>query len=176
MSRKNGQARATIPTTDRAVLAVGGRFLAYFVAFAGVISVIAAKGGFDWLTLGLAKTSISLIAFTGVNAVRSGNLIELPNRILSIDLACTAIFIVALFGALVLAYPVNPRMRLMGLAAGIPLILFANVARIVAVAHVAVISPQAFDFVHDYLFQVGMLLVSAALWAAWLAMARRHAR
>ena len=113
---------------------------------------------------------------TGVWAVAIGPMIFLSSRTLSIDLACTAIHIAALYSALVLAYPVSVRTRLLGVAVGVPIILAANVARLVAGAHLAHAMPGAFDFVHDYLFQVGMILLTVGLWLGWLAYARHHAR
>jgi exosortase/archaeosortase family protein len=161
---------------DRALLGVIGRFAVYFSVFAAVILAIDRVGGWHGLLLGLTWLSTALAHVVGVSAVQSGTLIVLANRTLSIDLPCSAIFIVALYAALVLAYPVSPVQRLRGLALGIPIILVFNVARIVAAAQVALSLPNAFDFFHDYLFQSGMVLVTAVVWASWLSLARRDAR
>jgi archaeosortase B (VPXXXP-CTERM-specific) len=158
------------------LLAIGARFVAYFVLSVIAVTLVAAKGGWEWSRLATARVSATLMSATGVHAVLSGTLIRIPNRILAIDLACTGITIVALYCALILAYPVRWSYRLLGIAIGVPAILLANLVRIVAAAHVSATAPSAFTFVHVYLFQVGMVLVVAFIWAGWLSLGRRYAR
>lgn len=160
---------------DSKILAVGGRFILYFLIFDVLVMLATIRGLTKSLQLATTSVSTSLINATGQQATVSGTLIALPNRMLAVDLACTAIFIVGMYGALVLAYPVKWRLRLLGLAIGIPVIVVVNVLRIVVAGHISVAAPDAFSFVHDYLFQVGMVLLVAAMWAAWLAYGRRHA-
>jgi len=152
------------------------RFVAYFVLFMVAILLANAEGAWRAVQLATAALSTTIASGLGVAAMRSGTLIELSNRTLSVDLACTAVIIVALYSSLVLAYPVSSRQRLIGLGAGIPLILFANIGRIVAAIGVAARAPSAFQFFHDYLFQVGMVFVTVAIWTVWLSFARRDAR
>lgn len=161
---------------DRAVAGAVVRFAAYFVAMFAAIVLVAALGGMAALQSGLAQLVARLSSVTGVWAVAVGPLVLLSNRTLAIDLACTAIYIPAMYSALVLAYPVSLRTRLLGVAVGVPLIMAANVARLLATAHLAQAMPGAFDFVHGYLFQVGMILITVALWLGWTAYARHHAR
>lgn len=168
--------RTPLGPTDAKVLAVCGRFVGYFVLFAAAMSLIGFGGGWTRLRLLTAQASTALITLTGETATLSGTLIRLPNRTLAIDFACTGLMIAAMYCALVLAYPIKPHYRLLGVAIGVPTLLVANLIRIVTVAHVSVSAPGAFAFVHDYLFQVGMVLVAAVLWAAWLSLGRRYAR
>ena len=161
---------------SRAVFLAVVRFVVYFVALFSAIVFVAALGGTVWLQEGLARLAARFISLSGVWAVAAGPAVYLANRALAIDLACTAVFVAALYSAMVLAYPVRWQSRLLGVAIGVPAILVANVARLVAGAHVSSAMPAAFGFVHDYLFQVGMILLTVALWLGWLAYARSHAR
>ena len=161
---------------DRALLGVIGRFAVYFSVFAAIILGLDRVGGWRWMLLGLTWLSTTAAHVTGAAAAQSGTQILLANRTLSIDLPCSAIFIVAVFSALVLSYPVSNADRIRGLAIGIPVILVFNVVRIVAATQVSLSMPNAFDFFHDYLFQSGMVLVTAVVWASWLSLARHHAR
>jgi exosortase/archaeosortase family protein len=170
------RARHASEFIDRASVGVIGRFAVYFSVFAAIILAVDRIGGWHGLLLALTWLSATIAHVVGVSAAQSGTLIVLANRTLSIDLPCSAIFIVALYSALVLAYPVSPAQRLRGLALGIPVIAIFNVVRIVAAAQVALALPHAFDFFHDYLFQSGMVLVTAVVWASWLSLARRDAR
>jgi exosortase/archaeosortase family protein len=158
------------------VLGVVGRFAAYFAAFDLAILIAYATGVLNAMLLTTASISTRFVTLIGITATRSGTRILLPSRVLSVDLACTAVFIVALYAALVLAYPVSARNRLLGIAVGVPIILFTNIVRIVAAAEVSETAPSAFQFFHDYMFQVGMVLVTVAIWVAWLSFTRRDAR
>jgi len=164
------------PKADKAMYGVVGRFAAYFGVFVLAILLGFASGKLQMLLVGTAAVSAKIAAWIGIAATTSGTHILLPSRTLSVDLPCTALFIVALFSALVLSYPVSWQQRLLGLAVGIPIILATNIVRIVAAAEVSESIPSAFTFFHDYLFQMGMVLVTVAIWAAWLTRAQRHAR
>jgi exosortase/archaeosortase family protein len=157
---------------------VVARFAVYF---GGMVSAVMlanrfAKGTVDTVLVGTTIVAAKLIGLIGIAARRSGTEIYLHGRILSIDLACTAIFIIALYLALLLAYPASVQHRLLGVAVGVPIIVVFNFARIVAAAAVSETIPSAFSFFHDYLFQVGMVLVTVLAWAIWLSLARRDAR
>jgi exosortase/archaeosortase family protein len=113
---------------------------------------------------------------TGVPATVSGNEIGLATRILRIDLDCTGLSLVAIYSALVLAYPLSFKSRIVGLAAGIPALLLANFLRLWAVAQLSgPLDQNTFMFVHDYLFKIAMVAVVIALWGLYLSWARRHA-
>ena len=161
---------------DRVLVGVVARFAAAFLVLAGAIIAIDSVGGWRSSRLALATTVTRLSGATGVAAVQAGTLIRVPGRTLSIDLACTAIFIVALYVALIAAYPVSKRARLVGIAIGVPVIIAFNVARVVGAAEVAQFAPSAFGFVHDYVFEVAMMLLTVGLWAGWLSYARADAR
>jgi exosortase/archaeosortase family protein len=161
---------------DRVLLGVVGRFVAYFALMVVVIIAVDLLHGWGSVQLATTRVSAGVASGLGIALSQVGTRIDVGNRILAVDLPCTAVFIIALFSALVLAYPVSWRMRLLGLAAGIPVIVVSNIVRIVAAAGVSVGSPGAFDFFHDYLFQVGMVMVTVVVWAAWLSVARRNAR
>ena len=112
----------------------------------------------------------------GIEATVEGNLIRLPSRSLSIDPGCTAIPLLAIYIALVLAYPVRWSMRLLAIAVGTPLLLAVNIVRLVGVAWASeLLAGRSFYMVHDYLFEVGMVFVALMMWAVWLSFARRPA-
>jgi exosortase/archaeosortase family protein len=170
------KAQSASPKTDQAAVGLVMRFAMYFVVFSAAILFAEKRGLFDSLRIGTTAVATTVVRWVGIPATRSGTLILLPGKTLAIDLACTAIFIVALYTAIVLAYPVSIPQRLLGMAIGVPIILLGNILRLVAAAEVARIAPSSFAFFHDYLFQVGMVLITVAAWAAWLSLVRRDAR
>jgi len=173
MSRAATQTQSSKP--DGAVVGLVVRFAAYFALFSALILFLDARGLLRWLQDVTTIAADAVVRMLGISSVRSGTLIHLSERVLAIDLACTAVFIMALYAALVLAYPVSARDRLVGIVVGIAIISVGNVLRIVAAAVVAQFAGSMFLFFHDYLFQVGMVLLTVAAWAAWLHYLKRHA-
>jgi exosortase/archaeosortase family protein len=152
-------------------------FLLVFTAFEIGIWVANARGGLDSLMELTARIAGQLTVFIGIPATVVGNSILLSSHTLRIDPDCTAIAIVALYSALVIAYPLAARTRALALVVGIPVILFANLLRLLAVAVASqYLGQAAFAFAHDYLFKVVMVFVVVALWAMWLQIARGHAK
>lgn len=158
---------------DRTLLKVAVRF---FVCFGVLFAVIA------WLNMRTslineleattAAAATGLINLTGVVATRTDVFINLPGRQLLIGPDCTGLTIVAVLTALVVAYPVKPSSRIVGVLFGVVAILAANLLRLVAIAHLASAPDAIFYAMHDFLFQVGMVAVGIAVWAAWLSYAR----
>jgi exosortase/archaeosortase family protein len=152
-------------------------FLLVFTVLEGAIWVVTATGGLDSLMKLTARVAGQLTVFIGIPATVVGKDILLSRHTLRIDPDCTAIAIVALYSALVIAYPLSARTRALALLVGIPVILVANILRLIAVAVASeYLGQAAFAFAHDYLFKVVMILVVVALWATWLQIARGNAK
>lgn len=101
----------------------------------------------------------------GVPATVSGNVVTFnAASAFEIISECTAIYIVPIFAAAVLAAPVGWRQRAGALSWGIPLLLVFNLARLVVLALIKLHWPAAFDLFHEYLWQV---LFGATVIIAW---------
>lgn len=152
-------------------------FVLVFTVFESAIWAVESAGGLLALMDLTTRAAGLLIGWVGIHATLSGNQIFLATRVLEIDVDCTAISIAALYAALVIAYPLSIRTRLLALAVGVPVIAVVNLLRLVAVAVASEhLNPVAFSFAHDYLFKVAMVLVVVALWASWLQIARDNAK
>lgn len=156
-----------------AILAV---FVISFALLQALAYLAASNGYLDGLMGTTARAAQLLIASAGIPVTLAGNQLVLTNHILQIDPDCTGINIAALYAALVTAYPLSALTRMLALVVGLPVIAVANLLRLLAVGLASeYLSAAAFTFVHDYLFQVAMMLVVVGLWAMWLQMARAHA-
>ena len=156
------------------------RIVAVFVAVVALFEIagwfLTRAGYFDPVCKATASITGALSNLTGVTATVSGIDIFLAARTLRIDVDCTGVSLLMVYAALVIAYPMNLKRKAIGLAIGIPVILIANLARLVAVAQLAgPLGDRAFFFTHDYLFQVIMLGVVILLWGLYLSLARMHA-
>lgn len=159
------------------LLVVAIAFLAVFAVLQGLIRAAEMAGFLDPLMMATAAGAAGLVRLVGLPVTLAGRQLLLASRTLQIDLDCTAITIGALYAALVVAYPLSARTRLLALAVGLPTIALANMMRLLGVAAASeYLSPGVFLFLHDYLFKVAMILVVMGLWAAWLQIARGHAK
>jgi exosortase/archaeosortase family protein len=158
---------------DAALVGLAVRFLVCFAALFAVITWLSVRtplvGDLQAVT---AVAAASLMNLSGVMAVRTGTLIAIPGRQLAIGADCTGLTIAAMLAALIVAYPVRPSSRVLGVAAGVIAVLVANQIRLVAIAHLAWTPDWFFYGAHDFFFQIGMVAVAIVLWASWLLFAR----
>lgn len=151
-------------------------FLVVFALSQVAIYLLEVSGHLDWLMTGTATITAFFVDSLGIPVVLSGKQLLLANHILQIDLDCTGLTIASLYVALVIAYPLSARNRFLAIAAGLPVIVIANFARLIGVAFASeYLEASRFKFVHDYLFMVFMMLVVIGLWATWLQIARTRA-
>jgi exosortase/archaeosortase family protein len=152
--------------------------LVFTATYAALQALVWFMGSMGWLEPTLAYTA-SLTGWcsrlTGVPAVVSGTEVALATRILRIDPQCTAVSLAMLYAALVVAYPLGLRQKLVALGVGLPVLFAANLGRLTAVAHLSgLLDDDGFMFVHDYLFMIAMMAVVIGLWVFFLAWARRR--
>jgi exosortase/archaeosortase family protein len=138
--------------------------------------VLENAGRLQWLMVGTATLLTTIIEWLGIPVTQNGILLYLTNHTLAIDLDCTGLTIAALYVSLIVAYPLSARTRTLAIAVGLPVIVLANLLRLVGVALASqYLNADMFFFAHDYLFKVVMVFVVIGLWAVWLQMARAHA-
>jgi exosortase/archaeosortase family protein len=148
-----------------------------YVVLQSALWYVALKGYLDPVHRITANLTGVCSNLTGVPASVAGNDIRLATRILRIDLDCTGIALMLIYVALVFAYPLSVKRKLVGLAVGLPVIAGANLVRLTAVAQLSGrLGDREFLFVHDYLFKVLMMAVVIVLWGVYLTSAKRHAR
>ena len=158
---------------DTALLNLVVRFLVCFgLLFAAIVWLNMRTPLISDVEVATAGAASALMNLTGVVAGRVGTLITIPGRQLEIGPDCTGLTIAAMLVSLVVAYPVKKSSKAIGALVGVIAILFANLVRLVAVAHIAGVPDAIFYAAHDFLFQVGMVAVAIAIWAGWLSFAR----
>ena len=146
---------------DMALLKLVARFLVCFaVLFAATVWLTMRTSLISDLEVATAAAATALMGLTGVVATRADMLINVPGRQLMIGPDCTGLTIAAMLVSLVVAYPVKMSSKMIGVIAG------------VAVAHLSGAPDAVFYAAHDFLFQVGMVAVTIAVWAGWLTFAR----
>ena len=86
---------------------------------------------------------------------------------LEIILDCAAIDAQALFAATVISFSAPLGKKLLGLAVGIFVITTVNLGRIVALYLVGANWPRHFKFLHEEVFQFGIIAAACASFAVW---------
>ena len=163
-------------TPDIKLLRVAVTFFIIYAALQAALWALVYRGYFDPIQEWTAVFTGACAVATGVPATVTGTEILLSTRILRIDADCTGVTLMMIYTALVLAYPLGWKNKLIGLTFGIAAIFVTNLIRLVAVAQLSgPLDQRTFMFVHDYLFKIVMMAVVIAAWALYLAYSRRHA-
>jgi exosortase/archaeosortase family protein len=144
------------------------RFFAYLLLFSVVFWLFSLHEHLGPVQRSIAGLSAALDRLAGGHAVAVHEDIVVQTMTMTINHECTGIFVYMLFIAFVLAYPAPWNGRLSGLAIGVPLIFAVNVLRLATLARVVEVYPQAFFYLHEYVWQgifTVCVLVGAIAWA-----------
>lgn len=145
------------------------KFIGAFAVFCIVLGIAGVSGLANAWTESLAHQTSWALTTCGLENTVSGNIITLPGRSLAVILECTAVFIMMTYGAMVLAYPFKLRTKLMALLIGVPVIYVVNFLRLIAVGLLSQsVTGEWFNIIHDYFFQLGMVLVTILVWLSFL--------
>lgn len=184
--RRNGKGETSQPAAapaatsslspDATLVKVAVMFFAIFAVLQVALWALVYQGYFTPVMEWTAGITGACSIATGVPATVVANDVVLESRILRIDADCTGITLMMIYAALVLAYPLSWKKKLLGLVGGIAVLFVANLIRLVAVAQLSgPLDDRAFLFVHDYLFKIVMMGVVIGAWAVYLSSAKRHA-
>ena len=80
---------------------------------------------------------------------------------------CTGIFSMTIFASIVLAYDTTLRNKVVGLVVGIPVLFSLAILRLSLTTLLVVKYPSMLHLVHDYLFQIFLLVFVVVLFVIW---------
>ena len=113
-----------------------------------------AAGGTRWL-----------LAWSGIEVERAGTVLSHSSGFAyNVGYRCTGLVVAAFLAVGLVALPLGRRARARGLIVGVPLVLAANLARLVSLFYVGVHRPAAFDIAHLVVWEGAMVLVILAVW------------
>jgi exosortase H (IPTLxxWG-CTERM-specific) len=116
----------------------------------------------------LAKAVTAIINLFGAGATAVDTQVTSPRFSINIAMGCDGVEASSLFLAGVLAFPTSWRARLIGLAAGVPLIHAINLARLVGLYYAGVYLPSVVEEFHVYVAQTIVILLSTGILIFWL--------
>ena len=143
------------------------RFLGTFLLFLGVATQVPDRF-FDPL-----KTHTAFMAGFCLNALGGDVTIEgvyLIARTFRVHIVteCTFLYSAALFVCFVLSYPVGFSWKIKGILFGLPILDMINILRIVVTFSVGVYSKDLFPYIHVYLGEIGMAVMTVWSVMVWL--------
>lgn len=142
-------------------------FAVFLAALHAFTWLFALKGYIKW-GYGTAHIVSSILNATGIQNTVDYNIIHLRNDTWNVTSECTAINAVFLFIAFICAYSSAFRSKVLGLIAGIPLIVAVNILRLVVLGWVTEYWPKNAHLFHDYVWETIFLFFIIALWFIWI--------
>lgn len=118
----------------------------------------------------IAGCSRWVLRLFGVDAEGPGTLIDSPVFSVNIVDLCSGLGVTAIFFAAVLGFPATWRSRILGLAAGVPVIFLINLTRIVVLFVIGEYYPGLFEDVHHYYAQAFVMFATVAAWLTWVSL------
>jgi archaeosortase B (VPXXXP-CTERM-specific) len=121
-----------------------------------------------WLMIVTADITGFLLRLFGMGVNVSGRIVSLSNFSMEVVGECTGLYEMLIFLAAMIAYPASYKKKLIGAGLGIPFLYVINIIRMVFIGVVGNWSPNTFDFMHMYFWQVAMILIIVSVWVLWI--------
>lgn len=155
------------PAANSPFLKIALTFAALVVAFQLVPGLLL---DLTFLQLLVAESVAKILAFSGLPVTVQGFEIFMPKAHWVVIADCTALSAIIMFFAFVLAFPSSKKAKALAAVAGIPFLFLVNILRLVVLAWVTEWNPKVAGYFHDFLWQVGFLLLVITMWLIWIEM------
>ena len=120
----------------------------------------------------LQKATADVVSFLlnliGIQAICSGVMVTLPHAHWEVAIECTSLSALIVFASFVIAYPSTIKSKLIGTFVGLTVLVLSNMLRLVLLGWATAYIPQVSHYLHDYVWQIGFLILVAVLWIAWI--------
>ena len=149
------------------------------VIFAAALAATAVNNGeldgawMDAFCAMWARIAVFALTLLGVPASSDGVTVDAGAFTATIVPACTALDVIILFAAAVLAYPASVGARLRGLLLGVAALFAINIVRIVSLILIGIHYLDLLEDAHLLVWQATMALSAIGLWLLWHSWASR---
>lgn len=138
----------------------------FFVSwFKPILNVIDVNGLY---TQSLVVITTKILAVLGVQCTANGSLIALPTMSLDVKFGCNGLEAVLIYAVAVAAYPATWKKKIIGIAAGFVVLQSANIVRLVLLVYAGIYTKDIFEFIHIYIAQGIMIVLSLGLFFIYL--------
>lgn len=122
-----------------------------------------------------AQLAVALVHWSGQEAARQATSVSHPGGFAyEINYRCTGFMPLAFLVVSILFCSAPLRKKALGLAVGIPFLVFFNLIRLVHLFYLGVNKSALFHAAHSVVWPAAMILAALSLWFPWLAWARRR--
>jgi exosortase H (IPTLxxWG-CTERM-specific) len=119
-----------------------------------------------------ARTTLGALQWLGVNAAREATTISHSGGFAyEVYYRCTGVLPVAFLTVMILAYPAHMRLKLIGFAIGIPILLSVNLIRLVHLFYIGVNHRALFDIAHLVVWEGLIIVAIVGIWLGWTILA-----
>lgn len=161
----------------RFVLISGGLMLLFYGVFYTSPEDSPQLNAFLRTYLGLyASASAFVLDLFGAAATAQGPTLFVGGKAVEVARGCDAMEPIALFVAALIAVQVPLRAKLWGLLVCVPLLMFLNLLRIIALSWIALTHPAWFETAHVTVGQTLFVVCTLCLWFVWVMRASRAGR
>lgn len=117
-----------------------------------------------------AKTTVTLIRWTGLTVVSDGWFIAHPDGfVYEIVYRCTGVFPIFFLAVLICAYPAfSGYHKLVGLLVCLPVVYFVNLIRLAHLFFIGVNHPESFVLIHEVFWEALVAGEIIGLWLGWM--------
>ena len=115
-----------------------------------------------------AEMTAFLLSLIGLTPSVSGVIVSASGFSVQIVSECTAVFVAILFFSFVIAYPTTFKHKFIGLLFGLPVLVGANLLRVVFIFLVGLNFRAMFEYAHVYIGQILMVLLVLLISMLWL--------
>jgi exosortase H (IPTLxxWG-CTERM-specific) len=144
------------------MLIVAFFFFAWFKPIHKIIDVN------DVYTQSVVVATSKVLALLGISSASQGSIITLPGLSLDVKFGCNGLEAVMIYSIAVLAYPAHWKKKIVGIAAGFLLLQAANILRIVLLVYSGIHLKNLFEYIHIYIAQGIMIVLSLILFFIYL--------
>ena len=122
----------------------------------------------------VTSCSRHILALLGVDVAGTGNQIISAGFVAYIIDICSGLGVMAVFLAVILAFPAPWKNKFVGIVVGLPALFLVNQIRIVALFLLGYKRFAILDTAHYYFSQAFVIFVTIALWLLWVATLPRN--
>jgi exosortase H (IPTLxxWG-CTERM-specific) len=116
----------------------------------------------------LARISATVLDCFETDVVVRGSLISSPSFSVHVAPGCDAVQVCSLFAAAVIAFPLEAKCKVRGLVVGILVLQVFNLLRIITLFLIGAHVGRVFHAVHVYVWPSILIVVTLAVWIAWV--------
>ena len=137
----------------------------FFAWFKPIHKIIDVNGLY---TQSVVVATSKILTLLSIPSTFQGSIIALPGLSLDVKFGCNGLEAVMIYSIAVLAYPAHWKKKIVGIAAGFFVLQAANILRIVLLVYSGIHLRNLFEYIHIYIAQGIMIVLSLILFFIYL--------